>query len=82
MDNVVEALTLAEHFTSLRLHSRAISCYNLAIHFLNLLKTHKQLDKDIVEMCDKKILECVKKRQIAQKLNDKVILKKYVLLND
>lgn len=69
MNDVVEALTLAQIFTSLRLYHRAISCYNLAVHFFNLLKAHKQLDGSIIKMIDEKILKCVKKRQKLKKYN-------------
>lgn len=81
MHNVSEALELAFRFEHLQYYSKAIICYNLAIHFLTLIK-RKKLNYTILKLCDKKILECVRKRQKVQQLNDKILLKKYVLLDN
>lgn len=79
MNDVLEALSLAQEFEKVRLYRRAMCCYNLAIHFLTLLK-RKRLDVAAIMMCDEKILYCVRERNRIRKLNNTIILKKYVLL--
>ncbi|QEI03435.1 hypothetical protein [Spodoptera cosmioides nucleopolyhedrovirus] len=79
MNDATEALELARHFEVVRLYNKAATCYNLAIHFLTLLKS-KKLAKPLLMMCDQKILHCVRERNRIIKLNKQIVLKKYVLL--
>ncbi|AAZ38204.1 ORF-38 [Agrotis segetum nucleopolyhedrovirus A] len=79
MDNVIEAIALARQFEKLQFYNRAIVCCNLAIHFLTLVK-RQRLNRAILELCDHKILECVRQRRRVQQKNNKVLLKKFVLL--
>ncbi|AIZ48596.1 asb038 [Agrotis segetum nucleopolyhedrovirus B] len=80
MNNVTEALELAMQFERLQCYKKAISCLNLAIHFLTIIKS-KRLNATILQLCDAKILECVQRRRQLQQLNDRIVLKKYVLLD-
>ncbi|QNV47791.1 ac120-like protein [Alphabaculovirus altersperidaniae] len=80
MNDVVEALRLAKQFETVQLYNKAVDCYNLAVHFLTLLK-RKAPFKQLIIMCDQKILHCVQERSRIIKLNKQIILKKYVLLN-
>ncbi|ACI47407.1 unknown [Spodoptera litura nucleopolyhedrovirus II] len=79
MNSVTEALQLARQFEAARLYVKAAACYNLAIHFLTLLKS-KKLAIPLMIMCDEKILHCVRERNRVIKLNKQIVLKKYVLL--
>jgi hypothetical protein len=79
MNDVTEALQLARQLETARLYNKAAACHNLAIHFLTLLKTRK-LARPLLEMCDRKILHCVRERNRIIKLNKQIVLKKYVLL--
>ncbi|AKN80681.1 hypothetical protein [Perigonia lusca single nucleopolyhedrovirus] len=55
MNNVAEALELAEKFTHLHMYHNALQCYNLAIHFLNFI----EIDNDTVKyMINLKIQMC------------------------
>nr|UWK31558.1 hypothetical protein [Spodoptera exigua multiple nucleopolyhedrovirus] len=79
MNNITEALQVARQLESARLYNKAAACYNLAIHFLTLLKS-KKLNRQLLEMCDRKILHCVRERNRIIKLNKQIVLKKYVLI--
>jgi hypothetical protein len=81
MDNVIEALYLAQQFKRARLYDKAIQCNALAVHFLNKLKT-LALPSRVLHMCDEKIAECIDDNQRIEKMKQKIVLKKYVLLND
>ncbi|AUV65285.1 hypothetical protein [Alphabaculovirus myunipunctae] len=83
MDNVVEAIHLARQFERARHYDKAIQCATLAAYFLNKLKRrHKAMPENALEMCDRKILECVKNRKRLMRMKQKIILKKFVLLHD
>ncbi|ABM45746.1 unknown protein [Spodoptera frugiperda multiple nucleopolyhedrovirus] len=81
MDNVTEALLLAKQYEKRQLYTKSMACYNLAIHFLVLLK-RKRLQEIVLRMIDDKILHCVRERKKINELNKQIILKKYILIDD
>jgi hypothetical protein len=80
MDTVKEALQLAVDFERAHYYGKAMQCYTMAAYFINKIKVHKHLPEQVLRLCDQKILNCIKQRKRLQIINNKIQLKKYVLI--
>ncbi|AAM09158.1 hypothetical protein [Mamestra configurata nucleopolyhedrovirus A] len=81
MNDITEALELAAQFERLQFYDKAIECNNLATLFLNRIK-QRNLNGDVLIMCDLKTLECATNRQKLNKRKDNLLLKKYILIHE